>query len=415
MSTVAYIDRQLCLDATPLARVAREYGTPLYVYSATTIRANYRRLAAAFAPLRARLCYAVKANGNLALLKLLIDEGAGLDIVSGGELYRALAAGADPAHIVFAGVGKTEAELRAALDARIGWFNVESLDEVMRLNALAEACGQNATIALRINPDVELETHRHIRTGGARSKFGFPVPEALALVRRLGEFPRLRLRGIHVHIGSQIAQPGPILRALDIALDVIARAPGVDTLDLGGGFPVQYRETDAYPSVEDFAAPIVARLLPHSDRLAFHLEPGRCLVAEAGVLVTEVQAVKVMGGRRVVVVDTGMHHLLRPALYDAYHRVWPVAQAPEEEVCDVVGPICESADVLARARRLPALKPGDLLAVLDVGAYGFSMASHYNARPRPAEVLIAERGTPGGLIRRRETYADLVALEVGLT
>ena len=395
-------------DAAPLARLAEEYGTPLYVYSASQLRENYRRLAAAFAPLNPLICYAMKANFNLALLRVLQAEGAGFDIVSGGELFRALRVGADPAHIVFAGVGKTDAELSAGLDAGLGWFNVESADELGRLNALAAARGQRATVALRLNPDVEPDTHHHIATGGLGSKFGLPVAEALALARRAEEFPALRLRGAHIHIGSQVPDPATTLRAIEVALAFMDRAPGMDTLDLGGGFPVAYRETDHFPSIEEFAAPIVERLWPLAGRLAFHLEPGRHLVANTGALVATVQAVKNVAGRRTLVVDAGMHSLLRPALYDAYHRVLPLHQRAGEaaQASDVVGPICESADVLARGRSLPPLAAGERLALLEAGAYGFSMASHYNSQPRPAEVLV--EGEAARVIRRRESYADLV-------
>jgi diaminopimelate decarboxylase len=428
MSPFAYLDGQLACDSVPLSRLAREFGTPLYVYSATAIRENYRRLAAAFAPLRPLICYAVKANFNLSLLALLKAEGAGFDIVSGGELHRTLKVGADPARIVFAGVGKTDAELRAALAARIGWFNVESADELARLNRLASASGQRAVVALRLNPGVDPDTHHHIRTGGARSKFGLPVAEALALVRRAADYPALALRGVHIHIGSQVPDPAPTLQALEVALDFITQAnsllssdsreavPSVDILDLGGGFPVPYREADAdrFPSIEAFAAPIVARLRPLAGRLSFHVEPGRFLVADAGALVATVQAVKDVAGRRTLVVDAGMNDLLRPALYDAYHRVLPLnLQSPISNLhSDVVGPICESADVLARDRALPPLEHGDQLALMEVGAYGFSMASQYNAQPRPAEVLV--EGGHARLIRRRETFDDMTALEEGL-
>lgn len=421
MPTFEYLDDQLACDSVPLARLAREFGTPLYVYSATAIRDNYRRLAAAFAPLQPLICYAVKANFNLSLLALLKSEGAGFDIVSGGELHRALQVGADPARIVFAGVGKTEAELRAALAARIGWFNVESASELARLNALAAASGQRAAVALRLNPGVDPDTHHHVRTGGARSKFGLPVAEALALVRQASAYPALALRGVHVHIGSQIPDPAPTLQAIEVALDFITQAnsfspsdssaASVDVLDLGGGFPVPYRDEDRFPPIEAFAAPIVARLRPLADHLSFHVEPGRFLVANAGALVATVQAVKDVAGRRTLVVDAGMNDLLRPALYDSYHRVLPLRlQSPLSHLSsDVVGPICESADVLARDRALPPLEQGDRLALMDAGAYGFSMASQYNARPRPAEVLV--EGEHVRLVRRRETYEDMTALE----
>lgn len=395
-----------------LADLAREHGTPLYVYSAEALRANYRRLATAFAPLQPKICYAVKANGNLSLLRLLRAEGAGFDIVSGGELFRALRAGANPADIVFAGVGKTDAELAEALAAGVGWFNVESADEAARLSALAVDRGQVARVALRLNPGVDPDTHHHIRTGGAHSKFGIPVAEALALAAEWERLPGLRLRGAHIHIGSQVPGPAATLQALDVALDFIARVPGIDTLDVGGGFPVRYAPGQDLPGIEAFAAPIVDRLLPWLGRLHFHLEPGRYLVANTGALLATVHAVKIVGGRRTLVVDAGMNALLRPALYDAYHTVAPLGRDPAAPTVptDVVGPICESADVLARDRALPPLGPGDRLAILDTGAYGFSMASQYNAQPRPAEVLVD--GATARVIRRRERYDDLVALEI---
>lgn len=413
MSAFAYRAGQLLCEDIPLAPLAREHGTPLYVYSASAARGNYRRLGAAFAPLDPLICFAVKANFNLALLRLLREEGAGFDIVSGGELYRALRAGADPAHIVFAGVGKTEAELREALAAGVGWFNLESADEAERLNGLAAAAGRRATVALRLNPGVDPDTHHHIQTGGRGSKFGIPLDEALRLAARWEDFPALELRGVHIHIGSQVPDAAPTLAALEAAFDFAQQVPTIDHLDLGGGFPVPYRESDHYASIEEFAAPIVARLRPVADRYRFHLEPGRYIVANAGALLATVQAVKVVAGRRTLVLDAGMQTLLRPALYDAYHRALPLVEAPGEAVLtDLVGPICESADVLGRERALPPLRPGDQLALLDAGAYGFSMASNYNSQPRPAEVLVD--GGQARLVRRRERYEDLVALEDGM-
>jgi diaminopimelate decarboxylase len=436
MPPFEYLNSELCADTVPLSRLADEYGTPLYVYSANAIRDNYRRLAAAFAPLRPLICYAVKANFNLALMRILKDEGAGFDIVSGGELHRALLIGADPTHIVFAGVGKTDAEMREGLKAGVGWFNVESADELARLNALAAGRGARATVALRLNPGVTPDTHHHISTGGGGSKFGLPVDEALALVRRAANYPALIIRGVHIHIGSQVPAPRFTLQAIEVALNFIERASSVtraaatqsdaavDCLNFGGGFPVPYRDADRYPSIEEFAAPMVERLSPIADRLSpiadrlsliadrlsFHLEPGRYLVANAGALVTTVQAVKEVAGRRTLVVDAGMNTILRPALYDAYHRVLPLHLSSFIfHPSDIVGPICESTDVLARDRALPPLKPRDRLAVMDVGAYGFSMASQYNSQPRPAEGLVD--GEVVRLIRRRETYRDLVGLE----
>jgi diaminopimelate decarboxylase len=410
MLPFTYRNGALCAEDLPLARLADEFSTPLYVYSANAIRANYRRLAAAFAPLSPLICYAVKANFNLALLHLLREEGAGFDIVSGGELYRALRAGADPAHIVFAGVGKTDAELNEALAANVGWFNVESADEVARLNARALALGRRATVALRLNPGVDPDTHHHIRTGGSGSKFGIPLPEALFLAAGWGRFPALDLRGVHIHIGSQVSDATPTLAALEVALDFARQVHSIDHVDLGGGFPVPYRDSDHFAPIEDFAAPLVERLRPLAGNYSFHLEPGRYLVANAGALLATVQAVKDVAGRRTLILDAGMHTLLRPALYDAHHRALPLREPSGVSIpTDLAGPICESADVLARDRALPPLLPGDVLALLDAGAYGFSMASNYNSQPRPAEVLVD--GGAARLIRRRESYEDLVRLE----
>ena len=408
MSAFTYIDGTLACDGVAVDAITRRYGTPLYIYSAATIRERVARVKAVFAALKPEIYYAVKANGNLAILKLLNDLGVGFDIVSGGELARALAAGADPKAIAFAGVGKTNAEMAAALEAGVGWFNVESSDEAARLNALAASHGVRARVALRLNPDVEPDTHKHIRTGGAASKFGLPLDQAHALARRWGDFPALDLQGAHIHIGSQMATAGPWRAALDAMIDFVEAHPSITHVDLGGGLPVSYTDAAA-PDPATFAEPLVDRLQSLVGTLTIGLEPGRYLVAESGLLVTEVQAVKAMAGRRMVVVDTGMHQLIRPMLYEARHRIWPVRTAEVLGPADVVGPICESTDVLDRDVKLPALEYGDLLAVRDVGAYGFSMASNYNAQPRPAEVLVD--GGEARLVRRRETTDDLMALE----
>jgi diaminopimelate decarboxylase len=408
MSAFTYIDGTLACDGVAVDTITERFGTPLYIYSAATIRERVARVRDAFAALQPEIYYAVKANGNLAILKLLRGLGVGFDIVSGGELARALAAGADPKAIAFAGVGKTNAEMNVALEAGVGWFNVESSDEATRLNALAVACGLRARVALRLNPDVEPDTHRHIRTGGAASKFGLPLDQAHALAQRWSDFPALDLHGAHIHIGSQMAAAGPWRAALDAMLGFVEAYSSITHVDLGGGLPVSYTDAAA-PDPATFAAPLVERLQPFVGRLTIGLEPGRYLVAESGLLVTEVQAVKTMAGRRLAVVDTGMHHLIRPMLYEASHRIWPVRTAEALGPADVVGPICESTDVLDRDVRLPALEYGDLLAVRDVGAYGFSMASNYNAQPRPAEVLVD--GGEARLVRRRETADDLMVLE----
>ncbi len=412
---------ELHCDGVPVSRIVAAVGTPFYLYSAARLRQNYHRLAAAFAPLHPHICYSVKANSNLAILRLLNEEGSGFDIVSGGELYRTLKAGASPERIVFAGVGKTPAELEFAVQSRIGWFNVESAGEVERLNDLAGAQGEVAKVALRLRPGVEADTHRHIATGGESSKFGMSQAEGLALIRRAADSPHLRLCGVHIHIGSQLAAPAATLAAIDVALDFIAAASLAEStsaqgvvplLDVGGGFPIPYREDEAVASIEDFAAPIISRLRPLAADLQFAIEPGRYLVADAGALILTIQYEKEVDGHRMLVVDGGMNALLRPALYAAYHRVLPVSESRTSDpqpLTSIAGPICESADVLGRDRALPSLALGDSLAVLDAGAYGFSMASNYNSQPRPAEVLV--EGEAFRLIRRRETYADLAAAE----
>jgi diaminopimelate decarboxylase len=416
MTPFQYINQQLHCESVPLARLAAEHGTPLYVYSANRIRQNYQRIAKAFAPLNPTICYAVKANSNLSILKLLQDEGAGFDIVSGGELFRALQVGADPARIVFAGVGKTEQEIDYALRSHVGWINVESFGELKRLSAVAGRLGMEATAAIRLRPDVEADTHHHISTGSAASKFGVPVNQALEMVT--AKLPHLRIRGAHIHIGSQLGSPDATLQALEVLLDFVNAANSVgvggqiDTLDIGGGFPVAYRDDDAPQDIESFAAPILSRL--KSWKGSVHVEPGRSVVADSAVLLTSVQYEKMDStDHRIVIVDAGMQTLIRPALYEAYHRVWPVrADLGVNPYADVAGPICESSDFLARDRNLPNLASGDLLAVLDAGAYGFAMASNYNSHPLPAEVLVD--GDSHRLIRGRQTIADLVANESDL-
>jgi diaminopimelate decarboxylase len=409
-----YLNNQLYCEDVPLATLAQTYGTPLYVYSANRLRENYQRIAAAFAPLKPVVCYAVKANSNLALMKLLMAEGAGFDIVSGGELYRALKIGADPAHIVFAGVGKTESEIEQALLAKVGWINLESEGELRRVGDVAGRLGITARVAIRLRPDVEADTHHHISTGSAASKFGVPVAQALEMVQ--AQVPNVEIKGAHIHIGSQLGSPQATLQALEAMLGFVeaANALGTDitTLDLGGGFPVAYRDDENLPSVESFAALIVARLKGWWGDV--HLEPGRSIVADAAALVTTVQYEKVdPQGRRIIIADAGMQTLIRPALYEAHHRTWPVTQKVDTPLsrADVAGPICESADFLARNRQLPNFQSGELLALLDAGAYGFSMASNYNSHPLPAEVLV--EGESHRLIRKRQTYDDLLANEIG--
>ena len=404
-------ERAYCQDV-PLADLASAFATPLYVYSRQRLEANYRRVADAFVPLGARVRYSVKANSSGAILRLLRDWASGFDVVSSGELYRTLRAGADPKTIVFAGVGKTDAELNFAVESGVGWINVESSEEIEALDAIANAKGARPRAALRLNPVVEADTHPHIATGGARSKFGIDLDEAERLLAEATRFPHVDLAGLHVHVGSQLASPEATVEAVCKALVLIDRYR-LRMLDIGGGFPVNYgadeNSTTLTPDPSVFAQAL-APMLRHRD-LELLIEPGRSIVADVGLLLTRVLNVKQREGRQMVVVDAGMTELIRPALYGAYHPIVPLDMQQADPVAtDVAGPVCESADAFARDRPLPPLKRGDLLAITHAGAYGMSMASNYNSRPRPAEVMV--NGALVSLIRKRETFEDLLANEV---
>lgn len=399
-------DGALHLESVSLADLAQACGTPCYVYSRAAIERAYRACDAAFGAHPHRVCYAVKANGNLAVLALLARLGAGFDVVSGGELARVLRAGADPARVVFSGVGKSAAELDAALAADIGCINVESAGELERLAAIAAARGQRARFALRVNPEVDARTHPYIATALADSKFGVPVADARALYARAATLPGLAAVGLACHIGSQLTDLAPLREAAGRMAELAAtlRADGValEHLDLGGGLGIAYRDE----AVPDAAAWAGALLEPVAGSgLAIHVEPGRCIVGPAGVLLTRVEYLKPGPARGFAVVDAAMTELLRPALYGAWHAVAPVIERPESpQRWDLVGPVCESGDWLARERDL-ALAPGDVLAICDAGAYGFAMASNYNARPRPPEVLVD--GATWRVVRARESVDEL--------
>ncbi len=408
------IDGELWAAESRVADLVAEFGSPLYVYDAGVIEAAYRRIESAFAGVDLLLAYSVKANSNLEILKRLRALGAGADIVSQGELHRCLAAGFSPSDVVFAGVGKTEVEMEAALEAGILAFNVESAEELQALGRVAERLGRTAPVALRVNPDIVADTpHEYTRTGDGASKFGIPVDRVLDLYRWAADQPSLEVRGIDVHIGSQILDPEPYTRALAQVLDLAAevRAEGIDLdfVDLGGGFGVGYEGEDGL-SVEGLAAIVVPRVAETGLRLI--LEPGRFIVGQAGILVTKVLYVKHSGSKTFVVTDGGMTELIRPSHYQGFHRIEPVISREEaaREVVDVVGPICETGDFLARDRVLQMPAQGDLLAVHTAGAYGFVMASNYNSRRRPAEVVV--NGTEVTLARRRETLDDLLRGEI---
>lgn len=398
----------------PLSGLADRFGTPLYVYDLDHVQARYRAFQRAFAGTDTLVAYSVKANGNLALLHRLARLGAGADIVSAGELHRALRAGIPGERIVFAGVAKTEAEHRAALEAGILAINVESAGELRRLEGVAGSLGVEAPFAIRVNPDIVADTpHEYTRTGHAHTKFGVPLDEARELYEWAAGRPHLRARGVDVHIGSQILETEPYVRALEtvVGLALELRDGGMDPefVDLGGGFGVGYGREPGM-AVEGLARTVLPGLEATGLRLV--LEPGRAIVGAAGVLLTRVQYVKRYAHHSFVIVDGGMTELIRPSHYGGYHAIEPVVQRPgaEEVVADVVGPICENGDFLARERKLALPEPGDLLAVRTAGAYGFTMASNYNARRRPAEAVV-DRGRVH-LVRARETVDDLLRGEI---
>jgi diaminopimelate decarboxylase len=409
MKPVVYQDGALAMDGVELSAVAAKAGTPCYVYSAATILENFRAYDSAFGDTPHTVCYAVKANGNLALLWLLAQAGAGFDIVSGGELYRVLKAGGDPARIVFSGVGKTAAEIDEALTAGVGFFNCESEPELALIDSLAHRRGKQVRVALRVNPDVEAETHAHISTGRLAHKFGVDIGEAEAVYRRARRLENLLLEGVSCHIGSQLMKSGALMEAADRVLDLVAklRAQGFDIrhADFGGGLGVQYRPEDEAPAIAEFVADLRCRVA--GKNLHVMIEPGRSIVGQAGVLLTRVQYRKNTGGKEFVIVDAAMTDLIRPALYDAYHEILPLRESDRAKLLvDVVGPVCETGDFLARDRELAEVFPGDGLAVCTAGAYGFVQASTYNARPRVAEILV-ENGS-WRVVRKRETYEDLI-------
>jgi len=409
MTPLEYQDRTLTIDGVALADVAAKSGTPCYVYSAATIVRNYRAYDKAFGDAPHTVCYAMKANGNLSVLQLLAREGAGFDIVSGGELYRVIQAGGDPRKVVFSGVGKTAAEIDAAIEAGIFAFNCESEPELAVIDSLAHRRGVKARVAIRVNPNVQASTHAYISTGGKAHKFGIDIDEAEGVYERARACKNLLIEGVSCHIGSLISDPQPLLRAVDRVLELIEklRASGFDIrhADLGGGLGVAYKPEDVVPAIGDFVAALREKTAGRN--LHVILEPGRSIVADAGVLVTRVLYRKRTGDKEFVITDAAMNDLIRPALYDAHHEILPVRISGQGTItADVVGPVCESGDFLAHDRVMPEALPGDLLAVCTAGAYGFAQSSTYNARPRVAEVLI-ENGA-ARVIRKRETYADLI-------
>ena len=405
-----YRDQTLYLEDVPLADVAKRHGTPCYVYSRAALLGRLTEYESAFGDSPHQVCYAVKANGNLTILKVLADSGAGFDIVSGGELFRVLKAGGDPEKVIFSGVGKIAAEIDYALEQKIRSFNCESEPELALVNSMAARRGMKARVAVRVNPDVDAATHPYISTGLRKHKFGIDIAEAEGVYERAKGRENLLMEGVSCHIGSQILDIAPMIEVFDkmVALAESLRARGfpIRSLDLGGGLGVAYKPGEHAASIADYVHAMCERVSGHDLEIA--IEPGRSIVAEAGLLLTRVLYRKTNGERNFVIVDAAMNDLIRPALYHSHHEIVPLRRSDETGVivADVVGPVCESGDFLARGRALPNVLPGDLLAVCTVGAYAFVAASNYNARPRPPEILV--EGNAYRVIRKRETYEDIV-------
>ena len=431
MHSFRYRDGRLYCEDVDLVHVAQELDTPTYIYSAGTILDHYARLDAALAPLDHLICYAVKANSNRAILKLLADAGAGFDIVSGGELCRVLAAGGDPAKCTFAGVGKSRKEIEYGLEHRVCSFNVESEGELEHIDHIARAKETRAPIALRVNPDVDPHTHEYISTGSHENKFGIALNHIAAIYEQAAKMRNVEIVGVQMHIGSQITEATPFASAIGKAAPIVRELKskyGIKFFSIGGGMGILYRralesgsgkwwhdhggESSAF-SVRDYAGAIVPPLRELG--ICVLVEPGRFLVGNAGVLLTRVRYVKKSGAKKFAIVDAAMNDLIRPALYQSYHEIVPVeeprtSRSKNTEKIDIVGPVCESGDFFALDREMPELHEGDLLAIMSAGAYGFVMASNYNSRPLAAEVLV--RGDKFALIRKRQTWKDLVRGEI---
>jgi len=405
-------DGVLFAEEVNVTELAKQYGTPLYIYSAATFRRHFKAFDSAFGELDHLTCFSVKANSNLSVLKMLAQEGAGMDIVSGGELYRALQAGVDASRIVYSGVGKRDSEIRDALEARILMFNVESLAELERINQVAGEMGTTARVSFRINPDVDPQTHPYISTGMQKNKFGLDIDLSMDAYKRAAELENIEPVGMDCHIGSQLTSLDPFLEALDKLLAFHAKLKGIGIeikyLDLGGGLGIPYNEEEP-PHPAEFGKALSDKL--KGLQLKVILEPGRVIAGNAGILVTEVVYTKSNPTKNFLIVDAAMNDLIRPSLYGSYHRIEEVEQkGRESKVFDVVGPICESGDFLARDRELPSVEQGERLVCYSAGAYGFTMSSNYNTRPRACELIVD--GDEVIVARRRETYDDLLMNEL---
>jgi len=411
MNAFTYRRGELYAEDQAVRQLAERYGTPLYIYSRNHLRKQYKDLAAAMAEVDPLICYSMKANSNAAVIRTFLDEGAGLDIVSGGELFRGIRAGAAPSKIVFAGVGKTREEIEYALKEDILFFTVESEPEAVRISTCAQELGITGRVAFRVNPGIDPRTHKYISTGKKENKFGLDLDLAAQACESSAELPGIEIIGLHMHIGSQILSAQPFADSLTklrrLCLDLKSRYSTFKYIDIGGGIGITYKPGEEPLTPTAFAESVVP-LLKELD-LNVVMEPGRYLVGNAGLLVCRVQYIKDNRHKKFVIVDAGMNDLIRPSLYGAYHEVVPVAETDATLHGDLVGPVCESGDFIATERDLPAVKEGDLLAVKGAGAYAFAMASNYNSRPRPAEVMVDSN--KAYIVRERETWEDLIEKE----
>ncbi|MGC8937467.1 MAG: diaminopimelate decarboxylase [Thermodesulfovibrio sp.] len=412
MHFFTYQKGELFAEDVPVKELVKEFGTPLYIYSYGTLIRHIRAYEEAFCEIPHIICYAVKANSNLAILTLFAELGIGADIVSGGELFRALKAGIKPFRIVFAGVGKTEEEIEYALKNNILMFNVESELELYKINEIAKKLKKQARVALRINPDIDPKTHKYIATGLKTSKFGIPIAKAVEYYKVAKSLENIKIIGIHKHIGSQITETDAYVEALRKLLELYEKLAQADVdieyIDIGGGLGITYKDEEP-PHPKELANALIPLIKNQKGKLI--VEPGRSIVGNAGILVTKVLYTKQTDVKNFIIVDAGMNDLMRPTLYGSYHEILPVTQGKRQKiVADVVGPICESGDFLAKDREIEKVSPGQYLAVMSAGAYGFSMSSNYNSRPRAAEVLV--KGEQYALIRKRETYKDLIKNEI---
>ena len=410
MHDFKYKKNKLYCENIKVEDLAKKFSTPLYVYSYHTLIDHYLKLKSAFAQINPLICYSVKANSNLSILQALIAQGAGLDIVSGGELFRAQKAACPAQRIVYASVGKTDQEISAAIAQGILFFNVESLAELKNINRIAQGLNKITRVAIRINPDVEAKTHKYISTGKITNKFGIDLQSAYKILLLRDKFRNLNICGLHIHIGSQITQSAPFVEAIkkvsNFILHLKAKSIELEYLNIGGGLGIIYH-LEVPQTAEIYANEIIPLL--EKTGLKIIMEPGRFIVGNAGILLVKVLYIKQTLKKKFIIVDGGMNDLIRPALYSAYHNIWPLAKNLKTQKADVVGPICESGDFLAKERLIAKVKEGDYLAVIGAGAYGFSMSSNYNSRLRAAEVMVSKN--KACLIRKRETYADLIRNE----